>query len=52
MDIRGLTMKLLSSIDKHILNFWYTAPSERLWAYLATLPALLLIIYGLAQLTK
>ncbi|MBB1068748.1 hypothetical protein H5S40_00865 [Limosilactobacillus sp. RRLNB_1_1] len=45
-------MKLLSFIDTHILNFWYTAPSERLWAYLATLPVLLLIIDGLAQLTK
>ncbi|WLR79364.1 hypothetical protein [Limosilactobacillus reuteri] len=28
-------MKLLTTIDKHILSYWDTAPSERLWAYLA-----------------
>lgn len=29
-------MKLLATIDHHILAYWNTAPSERGWAYLAT----------------
>lgn len=29
-------MKLLQTIDKHILAYWYTTPAERVWAYLAT----------------
>lgn len=47
MDGGTHNMKLL---DNFILNFWYTSPNERGWAYLATLPILLLIIDGLAQL--
>lgn len=29
-------MKLLATIDQHILAYWNTAPSERGWTYLAT----------------
>lgn len=29
-------MKLLRTIDNQILAFWFTAPDERVWAYLAT----------------
>ena len=29
-------MKVLQTIDNHILVFWFTAPEERAWAYLAT----------------
>ena len=45
-------MKLLSVIDKHILSYWDTAPSERIWAYLATLPVVLITINAVALLTK
>lgn len=37
-------MKLLATIDRHILAYWNTEPDERLWAYLATMPILVLII--------
>lgn len=37
-------MKILQTIDKQILAYWNTAPSERLWAYLATMPIFVLII--------
>lgn len=43
-------MKFLSIIDHHILAFWYTSPEERLWAYLATLPVLLLLIDTIKQI--
>ncbi len=43
-------MKILATIDRHILAYWDTAPSERLWAYLATLPAVVLVIDVIAQL--
>ena len=43
-------MKLLQTIDKHILAYWYTSPEERLWAYLATLPAIVLVLDGITQL--
>lgn len=43
-------MKLLATIDQHILAFWDTAPSERLWAYLASMPVVVLIIDALAHL--
>ena len=45
-------MKLLSVIDKHILSYWDTAPSERIWAYLATFPVVLITINAGALLTK
>lgn len=45
-------MKLLTTIDKHILSYWDTAPSERLWAYLVTLPVALVAMNLLAQLIK
>lgn len=45
-------MKLLATIDRHILAYWDTAPSERLWAYLATLPAVVLVIDLIMQLIK
>lgn len=47
-----IIMKLLTTIDKHILSYWDTAPSERLWAYLATLPVVLVAMNLLAQLIK
>lgn len=43
-------MKLLATIDQHILVFWDTAPSERLWAYLASMPVVVLIIDALTHL--
>ncbi len=53
VDIRGIIiMKLLTTIDKHILSYWDTAPSERLWAYLVTLPVVLVVMNLLAQLIK
>lgn len=46
-------MKVLRTIDNQILMFWYTAPSDRLWAYLATfVPAAALIIGTVAQFTN
>ncbi|WP_323074986.1 hypothetical protein [Limosilactobacillus reuteri] len=42
-------MKLLQSIDQQILAFWYTTPNERLWAYLATLPLVVLVLDGISQ---
>ncbi|MEE6635320.1 hypothetical protein [Limosilactobacillus pontis] len=46
-------MKLLRTIDNQILAFWYTAPDERVWAYLATfVPATALIIGLIVQITK
>lgn len=45
-------MKILATIDRHILAYWNTAPDERLWAYLATLPAVVLVIDVIAQLIK
>ena len=45
-------MKLLTTIDKHILSYWDTAPSERLWAYRVTLPVVLVAMNLLAQLIK
>ena len=53
VDIGGfIIMKLLTTIDKHILSYWDTAPSERVWAYLATLPVVLVAMNLLAQLIK
>lgn len=53
MDIGGfIIMKLLTTIDKHILNYWDTAPSERVWAYLVTLPVVLVAMNLIAQLIK
>ncbi|MBB1086821.1 hypothetical protein [Limosilactobacillus fastidiosus] len=45
-------MKLLATIDKHILAYWNTAPDERLCAYLATLPVAVLVIDAVAQIIK
>lgn len=45
-------MKILATIDKHILVFWDTAPSERLWAYLASLPVAVLVLDAITQLIK
>lgn len=42
-------MKLLRLIDYQILAFWYTSPKERLWAYLATLPLVVLVLDGISQ---
>ena len=47
-----IIMKLLTTIDKHILSYWDTAPSERLWAYLVTLPVVLVAMNLIAQLIK
>ena len=53
VDIGGfIIMKLLTTIDKHILSYWDTAPSERVWAYLATLPVVLVAMNLIAQLIK
>lgn len=53
VDIGGfIIMKLLTTIDKHILSYWDTAPSERLWAYLVTLPVVLVAMNLIAQLIK
>ena len=53
VDIGGfIIMKLLTTIDKHILSYWDTAPSERVWAYLVTLPVVLVAMNLLAQLIK
>lgn len=35
---------MLAKIDQSILNFWYTAPDERVWAYAMTLIPLLAVI--------
>lgn len=44
-------MKLLQTIDKHILAYWYTTPAERAWAYLATfVPLTALIVATITQL--
>ena len=45
-------MKLLATIDKHILAYWNTAPSERIWAYLASLPVVVLVFDAVAQIIK
>lgn len=42
-----ITMKVLRTIDNQILAFWYTAPSDRLWAYLATFVPATAFIIGL-----
>ena len=53
VDIGGfIIMKLLTTIDKHILSYWDTAPSERVWAYLATLPVVLVAMNLIALLIK
>lgn len=43
-------MKLFRTVDNQILAFWYTVPSERLWAYLATLPLAVLVIDAITHL--
>lgn len=43
-------MKILQTIDKQILAYWNTAEDERLWAYLATLPVVILMIDLMTQL--
>ena len=46
-------MKVLRTIDNQILAFWYTAPSDRFWAYLATfVPAVAFIIGTVTQFTN
>ena len=40
-------MKLLKSIDNQILAFGYTAPDERVWAYLTTFVPVSALIVGL-----
>lgn len=45
-------MKILQTIDKQILAYWNTAPSERLWAYLASLPVVVLVFDSVAQIIK
>jgi hypothetical protein len=46
-------MKALRTIDNQILAFWYTEPSDRLWAYLATfVPVTAFIIGTVAQFTN
>lgn len=45
-------MKLLATIDRHILAYWNTAPDERLWAYLATFPVVVLVFDAVAQIIK
>lgn len=42
-------MKLLHTIDNQILAFWYTAPSDRLWAYLATFVPVVAVICSIAS---
>ena len=45
-------MKLLATIDKHILAYWNTEPEDRLWAYLASLPVAVLVFDAVTQLIK
>lgn len=45
-------MKLLLTIDRHILAYWNTAPEDRLWAYLASLPVAVLVLDAITQLIK
>lgn len=45
-------MKILQTIDKQILAYWNTAEDERLWAYLATMPVMVLVIDIVAQIIK
>lgn len=45
-------MKLLVTIDRHILAYWNTAPEDRLWAYLATFPVVVLVFDAIAQIIK
>lgn len=45
-------MKLLATIDRHILAYWNTTPDERLWAYLASLPVAVLVLDAITQLIK
>ena len=45
-------MKILATIDRHILAYWSTAPEERLWAYLASLPVAVLVLDAITQLIK
>lgn len=40
---------MLHKIDQAILDFWFTYPNERGWAYLATLPLLVLVIDALVH---
>ncbi|WP_291977578.1 hypothetical protein [Limosilactobacillus sp.] len=35
---------MIAKIDQAILDFWFTNPDERAWAYLATLLPLLALI--------
>lgn len=45
-------MKLLATIDRHILAYWNTAPEDRLWSYLASLPVAVLVFDAVAQIIK
>ena len=45
-------MKILQTIDKQILAYWNTAEDERLWAYLASLPVVVLVFDAVAQIIK
>lgn len=41
---------MIAKIDQAILDFWFTNPDERAWAYLATLVPLLGATAGIASL--
>lgn len=41
---------MLRKIDGKILDFWWTTPDERVWAYLGTFVPLLGLISGLLSL--
>lgn len=41
---------MLNKIDQTILDFWLTYPNERVWAYLATLPLLVIVIDAIVQI--
>lgn len=42
-------MKLLTTIDRCILSYWNTEPSERVWAYLATFVPLTALACSIAS---
>lgn len=41
---------MIAKIDQSILDFWFTSPNERAWAYLATFIPLLGATVGIASL--
>ena len=44
--LRGDSM--LKRIDQAILSYWFTSPSQRLWAYMATIVPIVFVIAELS----